>query len=139
MLASKVEMNRFAARTPKSKDQFEQGKKYFPMGVTSNFRYYPPHPLYVREARGAHLWDLDGNEYVDFNMCFGVLLAGHANPKVVAAVQTHYPGLVPDSGCLASRAAKVFNSRDSRTSNPNNNLMDFGEIRKTSIPGIRIQ
>lgn len=86
MSASQDAMGHFAARTPKSKSQFEEGKKYFPLGVTSNFRYYPPHPLYVREGRGSHLWDLDGNEYVDFNMCFGALLAGHAHPEVLAAV-----------------------------------------------------
>jgi glutamate-1-semialdehyde 2,1-aminomutase len=83
---SQIEMDRFAARTPKSRAQLERGKQHFPLGVTSNFRFYPPHPIYVREARGARLWDLDGNEYLDHNMCFGVMMPGHANPIVLEAV-----------------------------------------------------
>jgi glutamate-1-semialdehyde 2,1-aminomutase len=83
---SQIEMDRFAARTQKSRAQLEQGKKVFPLGVTSNFRFYPPHPVYVARAKGSRLWDLDGNEYLDHNMCFGVLLAGHAHPAILAAV-----------------------------------------------------
>ena len=86
MKPSQIEMDRFAARTPRSRAQLEEGKKYFPLGVTSNFRFYPPHPVYVKRAQGARLWDLDGNEYLDMNMCFGVLLAGHAHPAILAAV-----------------------------------------------------
>ncbi|GAB3302600.1 glutamate-1-semialdehyde 2,1-aminomutase [Epidermidibacterium keratini] len=45
-----------------------------------------PHPLFVREAHGAHLWDLDGDKYVDFVMAWGPLVLGHGDPRVLSAV-----------------------------------------------------
>jgi glutamate-1-semialdehyde 2,1-aminomutase len=83
---SQVEMDKFAARTGKSKAALENGKKYIPLGVMSNFRYYPPHPIFVHHAKGGRFWDLDGNEYLDHNLCFGVLMAGHAHPEILRAV-----------------------------------------------------
>src|SRR5437763_470005 len=86
MKVSEKEMEQFATRTPKSKAALQRGKQYFPLGVTSNFRYYPPHPIFVERGRGSRLWDVDGNEYIDFNMSFGVLFTGHAHPDVLKAV-----------------------------------------------------
>ncbi len=45
-----------------------------------------PHPLYVQRAQGAHVWDLDGDVYVDYVMGWGPLILGHSNPHVSAAV-----------------------------------------------------
>jgi glutamate-1-semialdehyde 2,1-aminomutase len=83
---SQIEIEKFAQRTPKSKSALENGKKYIPLGVSSNFRYYPPHPIFVKHASGGRFWDLDGNEYLDHNLCFGVLMAGHAHPEILRAV-----------------------------------------------------
>lgn len=55
------------------------------MGVHSNYRYLEPYPFFASRARGVHLWDADGNEYLDFNMGFGALQSGHAHPKIVEA------------------------------------------------------
>ena len=90
MSASNSEMEKFSARTQKSKAALENGKKYIPLGVTSNFRYYPPHPIFVDHASGGRFWDLDGNEYLDHNLCFGVLMAGHAHPVVLKAVADQF-------------------------------------------------
>src|ERR1041384_2685268 len=79
-------MEQFAARTPKSKAALEAGKQYLPLGVSSNFRCYPPHPIFVDHAKGGHMWDLDGNEYIDFNLSFGVLMVGHSHPAILEAV-----------------------------------------------------
>lgn len=86
MSASKLEMEKFAARTKKSRSALENGRKFIPLGVTSNFRFYPPHPIFVDHASGGRFWDLDGNEYLDHNLCFGVLMAGHAHPEILKAV-----------------------------------------------------
>ena len=51
-----------------------------PLGVASNFRSYEPWPLFVKDAKGSHIHDLDGNEYIDFNLCFGALMAGSLPP-----------------------------------------------------------
>jgi len=86
MSQSHMQMEEFAARTQKSKAALENGKKYLPLGVSSNFRSYPPHPIFVHRAKGSRLWDLDQNEYIDFNNSFGVLITGHAHPEVLKAV-----------------------------------------------------
>jgi glutamate-1-semialdehyde 2,1-aminomutase len=83
---SEIEIEKFAKRTQKSKTALENGKKYIPLGVSSNFRYYPPHPIFVQHASGGRYWDLDGNEYLDHNLSFGVLMAGHAHPEILRAV-----------------------------------------------------
>jgi glutamate-1-semialdehyde 2,1-aminomutase len=83
---SEIEIEKFAKRTQKSKSALENGKKYIPLGVSSNFRYYPPHPIFVQHASGGRYWDLDGNEYLDHNLSFGVLMAGHAHPEILRAV-----------------------------------------------------
>jgi glutamate-1-semialdehyde 2,1-aminomutase len=79
-------MEKFSSRTPKSKALLEMGKKYLPLGVTSNFRSYPPHPIFVDHSKGSRIWDLDGNEYIDHNLCFGVLITGHSHPAILEAV-----------------------------------------------------
>lgn len=45
-----------------------------------------PHPLFVSEALGAHVWDLDGDRYVDYVMAWGPLVLGHGDPRVLNAV-----------------------------------------------------
>ncbi len=90
MKPSEIEIQRFAARTPSSKAALERGKKYLPLGVSSNFRSYPPHPVFVKSAKGGRFWDLDGNEYLDHNLSFGVLMAGHAHPAITAAVAERF-------------------------------------------------
>ena len=81
------ELASFEARTPGSKAALKRAEPRMPLGVASNFRSYEPWPLFVKDAKGSHIHDLDGNEYIDFNLCFGALMAGHCHPAVVAAVQ----------------------------------------------------
>jgi glutamate-1-semialdehyde 2,1-aminomutase len=88
--ASEIEIQRFADRTPSSKAALERGKRYLPLGVSSNFRSYPPHPVFVKSAKGGKFWDLDGHEYLDHNLSFGVLIAGHAHPTITAAVAERF-------------------------------------------------
>ena len=73
-------------RTAKSGELHRRARKTLPLGVGSNFRAMDPHPIFVREARGSKLWDVDGNEYVDFAMGFGAMFVGHSHPAVVRAV-----------------------------------------------------
>jgi glutamate-1-semialdehyde 2,1-aminomutase len=55
--------------------------------VASNYRYYPPFPLFVRDGHGSRIRDVDGNEYIDHNLCYGALMAGHCHPAVMKAVE----------------------------------------------------
>jgi glutamate-1-semialdehyde 2,1-aminomutase len=80
------ELERYCARTRKSFDLFGRAQEVLPLGVSSNFRSYKPYPIYIERAAGSRMWDRDGHEYVDFSMCFGALMVGHAHPAVVASI-----------------------------------------------------
>ncbi len=87
MAASWDPVEEYKAKTRKSAERFEEAQKSLPGGVTGNVKFYSPYPIYAKKAKGSHLWDLDGNEYIDYMLCFGPLIAGHAHPKVVQAVK----------------------------------------------------
>lgn len=86
MSTLQTELERYQARTGKSRQAHQRALASLPLGVASNFRYYEPYPLFVATAQGVRLTDLDGNEYLDFNLCFGALMAGHCHPAVQKAV-----------------------------------------------------
>ncbi len=81
------EIATYERRTPRSKAAHTRASARIPLGVASNYRAYDPYPIFVRDGRGGHIRDIDGNEYIDFNLCFGALMAGHCHPAVVKAVQ----------------------------------------------------
>jgi glutamate-1-semialdehyde 2,1-aminomutase len=81
------ELTAFERRTPKSAEAHKKNLKRIPLGVASNYRAYDPWPIFVKEASGSKFRDLDGNEYIDHNLTFGALMAGHCHPAVVAAVR----------------------------------------------------
>lgn len=71
-----------------SRRAFERTRRSVGGGVGSGLRAAMlPHPLFVREARGPHVWDLDGDRYTDYVMAWGPLVLGHGNPRVVEAVR----------------------------------------------------
>lgn len=80
-------MKAYEERTPASAALWKRARERAPLGVHSNYRYLEPYPFYVRRARGVHLWDVDDNDYLDFNMGFGGLASGHAHPKIVEALR----------------------------------------------------
>lgn len=74
----------------KSEALFEKAKKYFPGGVNSPvraFRSVGGTPLFIQKGKGSHIWDADGNEFIDFCGSWGPLILGHANDKVVDAIK----------------------------------------------------
>src|SRR6201993_5605675 len=81
------ELSTFQRRTPKSAEAHKKNLRRIPLGVASNYRAYDPHPIFVKQAQGSKFRDLDGNEYLDHNLCFGTLMAGHGHPAVVKAVK----------------------------------------------------
>lgn len=67
----------------KSRELQRRAEQVIPLGVNSNFRYWGEGITpYVRRAKGAHLWDVDGNEFIDFRMAFGPIILGHAFDEV---------------------------------------------------------
>lgn len=76
----------YRAATPGSAALYARAAVRLPAGVTSNVKYFPPHPVYMTRAEGARLQDVDGREYIDYCLAFGPLLAGHGHPRVLDAV-----------------------------------------------------
>ncbi len=81
----------YRRRTPTSLKCFERAKKSVQGGASSNFQLYDPYPIFWDHAKGSKLWDVDGNEYIDYNMAFGVMLAGYAHPLIVKAAAERVP------------------------------------------------
>src|SRR5688572_32648717 len=74
----------------RSEQLFAEALKHIPGGVNSPvraFRAVGGQPFFVDRAAGAHVWDVDGNDYVDYVGTWGPAILGHAHPKIVAAVQ----------------------------------------------------
>ena len=80
------EMAVYSQRTHHSQIATERARKVMPAGVPSSFQAYDPWPIVVKHAAGARMIDVDDNEYVDYDMGFGALFAGHMNPAVRKAV-----------------------------------------------------
>lgn len=87
MCAAWDPVSEYKAKTKKSAERFELAQRHLPGGVTGNVKFYSPYPIYAKKARGSHLWDLDGNEYIDYMLCFGPLIVGHGHPRVVDAIK----------------------------------------------------
>lgn len=75
--------------TDRSKALFDRGMKVLVEGVSSASRgpaSFGDYPRYMSHGKGARLWDVDGNEYIDWMMSFGALPMGHAHPKIAETI-----------------------------------------------------
>ncbi|MDC7278501.1 glutamate-1-semialdehyde 2,1-aminomutase [Butyrivibrio fibrisolvens] len=73
-----------------SHDFFEDAKQHIPGGVNSPvraFRAVGQDPLFIDHAKGSHIFDVDGNEYVDYVCSWGPMILGHAYQPVIDAVK----------------------------------------------------
>lgn len=76
--------------TEKSRLAFDEAKQYMPGGVNSPVRSFANvggNPLFIARAQGSKIYDIDGNEYIDYVGSWGPMIAGHAHPQVVGALQ----------------------------------------------------
>ena len=80
-------MQDYVQRTPLSAKAAERAQNVIPGGVGSAIQFWGPYPIYVKESRGAYVWDLDGNRYIDYSMCYAAMIAGHANPVIGKAIK----------------------------------------------------
>jgi len=73
-----------------SKDLFEKAKQIIPGGVNSPVRAFQAvnaSPIFIKKAAGSRIYDVEGNEYVDYVLSWGPMILGHANPFVTAAIE----------------------------------------------------
>jgi len=76
--------------TTRSSELFEEAQRYIPGGVNSPVRAFKAvggGPLFIDRGRGPHIWDVDGNKFIDYVGSWGPLILGHAHPLVVQAVE----------------------------------------------------
>jgi len=78
---------RYLSKTLKSRKLYERAKRVLPAGVSYFLRYVEPYPFYTARAKGSKLYDVDGNEYIDFWMGHYSLILGHSPPKVMRDVR----------------------------------------------------
>ena len=81
------ELERYQQMTVRSREAWENAKQYLPGGDSRTSIFWAPYPVFAERGEGCRLWDLDGNERIDFANSMTSLILGHANPAVVSAVQ----------------------------------------------------
>ena len=85
-------------------------------GVASSWQDAPPCAVWIDYGKGSRIWDVDGFEYSDFHGGFGVGVAGHAHPAIVAAVQdrvtkgTHFAQPTEDAIIVARELSPRYGS-----------------------------
>ncbi|RQG91959.1 aspartate aminotransferase family protein [Natrarchaeobius chitinivorans] len=80
------EYERYRDRTPNSAEMAEELREVVPAGVCSTFRAYEPYPIHADRAAGTTIYDVDGNELLDFALNNGTQLVGHTHPELDDAV-----------------------------------------------------
>jgi glutamate-1-semialdehyde 2,1-aminomutase len=81
------EITEYASKTARSRALHEEATGVMPGGNSRTTTFFDPYPFYFQRGQGAHVWDADGIERVDFNNNYTSLVLGHAIPDVVKAVQ----------------------------------------------------
>lgn len=77
-------------RYAKSRELLDRAQKVLAGGVSSEFRKYNhPHAMFYTHGKGNRIFDVDGNEYLDFTLSQGPLILGHSHPRVLGAVQEY--------------------------------------------------
>jgi glutamate-1-semialdehyde 2,1-aminomutase len=76
----------------KSRLWFERAKQVLAGGISSSARTTTtgdaPHPLYITRGQGSHIWDADGNEFIDYLLSYGSVILGHSDPGLDDALKT---------------------------------------------------
>jgi glutamate-1-semialdehyde 2,1-aminomutase len=113
----------FRAGRRRSDELWREARRVEPREVPSSFQDAAPQPVFVERGKGSRIWDVDGNEYVDFHNGFGVMVVGHAHPLIVKAVSerialgSHFAQPGPDVAAVAGDLAKRFGQPQWRFTN----------------------
>ena len=95
-------------------DYRETARKHVAGGVASSWQASPPHAIFIERGEGSHIWDIDGNEYVDYHLGYGAMVVGHAHPAIVDAVRrqvargTHFAQPTRDLDVIGENLAERF-------------------------------
>ncbi|MCI2413124.1 MAG: aminotransferase class III-fold pyridoxal phosphate-dependent enzyme, partial [Cuniculiplasma sp.] len=100
-----------------SDDLFKRASRLFPGGVNSPVRFYEPYPTYFSRASGSRIFDVEGKEYLDFCMGFGVNFAGYSNTTIAEEIMYLLDNTIPEGV-------------------PTENEIELGEIIQKAVPSI---
>ena len=78
-----IEIDRYLSNTKKSRILQEKASKYLPGGSTREAQYFDPYPIFIDYGKGHYIYDVDGNEYLDFVINATSLILGHSHPEIV--------------------------------------------------------
>src|SRR4051812_44075007 len=84
------EEQRLNDATSRSAETYKRAHEVLSGGVASSYQLRDPWPIYLERGQGPKVWDVDGNEYLDFHNGFGSMVQGHAHPAIGAALQERY-------------------------------------------------
>jgi len=104
----------FLRRQPESARMAVRAGESLAGGVTSSWQITVPQAVWLSHGRGAKVYDVDGNEYVDLHGGYGAALAGHAHPAMVAAIRgqaglgTHFAQPTPAAVVVAEELVRRF-------------------------------
>src|SRR5438270_5920969 len=119
----KREEERFRNAHPRSHQLWNEAREVLPRGVPSSFHDAAPQPVFADHGKGSRMWDVDGNEYIDFHNGFGVMVVGHAHPKIADAVTkqinrgSHFAQPVEDAVVVAKELSRRFKQPQWRFTN----------------------
>ena len=106
------EAARLDERTQGSREFYARAQKSLVGGVASSYQSRDPWPIYLSRGKGAQVWDIDGNEYLDFHNGFGSMVQGHAHPAITRAVNdrielgTHFAAPTEDAIVVGEELTK---------------------------------
>jgi glutamate-1-semialdehyde 2,1-aminomutase len=111
---TEIEEKKLNARTPASAEMYERARRTMAGGVASSYQARAPWPIYIAEGHGSRIWDVDGNEMIDFHNGFGSMVQGHAHPAIVRAIQdragkgTHFAAPIEDDLYVSEELVRRF-------------------------------
>src|SRR6266516_1955467 len=108
------EQRRLDDSTPGSQAMFERARRALAGGVASAYQERQPWPIYLERGVGSRVWDIDGNERIDYHNAFGSMPQGHAHPAITKAVRqrlelgTHFAAPTEDGVAVAEELTRRF-------------------------------
>src|SRR4051812_13227431 len=102
-------------RTPRSGEMYRRADRVLSGGVASSYQLREPWPIYLERGSGPRVWDVDGNEMLDFHNGFGSMVQGHAHPAIGRAVSeryargTHFAAPTEDAVVVGEELARRWN------------------------------
>jgi glutamate-1-semialdehyde 2,1-aminomutase len=133
------EQRRLDDSTPGSQAMFERARKALAGGVASAYQGREPWPIYLERGVGSRVWDVDGNERIDFHNAFGSMPQGHAHPAITKAVRerlelgTHFAAPTEDAVAVGEELSRRWGlPRWRYTNSGSESTMDAIRIARAS-------